>query len=138
MRDKIRAAVRSSLLAIALVAVLVLPLQASATHNGSWHWHWGYNHMGSGLNQVVNSGYNYWDDQYMDILGRADNQQSRHALAWTQTNGSYCEQFLDGNGAQSFYRQTPDCGYGGLYLNNRARWISGATAYLYTDSMNLN
>jgi hypothetical protein len=134
MRQRIHRVLKALPVAIILAAALGLPGPASATHEVPWYWHWGYNYVGAGVNPVVNSGYNYWDDQYLYVSSRANGGDGRTALEWTKTNGAYCVGFVDGVGG--LYRQTPDCGYGGDYVNNRVSHVFGNTAYLFVDSYN--
>jgi hypothetical protein len=114
----------------AAVLSLAIPASGSATHEGGWHFHWGYNYVGQYTNNPVESGFNYWYDQYVD--------KSNGNEIWTGwltpgDPGAPCGDYM--SGVSSMYHQPTRCGWGGWYLKNWLRWSYGNMSYLYIDSV---
>ena len=121
---------RALLAVFVTVVSLALPGQAAA----SAYWEWGYNWVGQYLNNPVTSGFNYWDDQYVDIA----NLNAGYSYGgWDTPDGRHCHPLQFGVGSY-YYEPDRDCtgGWGGWYIHNKVGWNGGTASYLWVDSWN--
>lgn len=110
---------RVLMLATAVVAALIVIPFASA-------WTWGYNYIGSGVNENVVAGWNYWD--YTSADKRSGDRVVRE---WKVQSGGYCLTMLDG--VTTHFSTPGGCGYGG-YVYLRYYYGYGNSSYIYVEA----
>lgn len=118
-----------AVLAVVAASTFASPSRASAASmdcSAGNYCQWGYNYMGSGVNQFLTGGWNYWDNSYID-------KNSGGSIAHGWNTAASCYQYM--SGAASGYFRPEDTGTGcGGYLQRFAQWTSGSTSYLFIDA----
>jgi hypothetical protein len=103
----------------------------AASANGSaGFWSWGHNFQGQTVNPSIQSGYNYWIDQYVHKHSGYQISGGWFNIEW----GSCLNRIIEGGPVESYLRVSDVPGCGG-YLYNYMNWNAGSASYHYMDSV---
>lgn len=107
---------------------LVVMILALAFPAAAWggYFSWGFNYVGASVNTFVASGWNEWDDQYVD-----KNSGDWIFAGFLHSDDTFCSRSLNGDTTSYVTRVELGCN---AYQKSFVHWQSGNTSYLFFDS----